>query len=98
MESLEKLRADYSSKGVEILGVTDEEPEVAQEWLSRNRRSLPTLTDPKRSLFDEYGVDQIPVVVVIGRDGKVVRCFVGLHRVSDLRAAVEAAVGERFSK
>jgi peroxiredoxin len=98
MESLEKLRADYSSKGVEVLGVTDEEPEVAQEWLSRNRRSLPTLTDPKRSLFDEYGVDQIPVVVVIGRDGKVVRFFVGLHRESDLRAAVEAAVGERFSK
>jgi peroxiredoxin len=92
MQVVEKLRDTYGAKGVELLGVTDEEATVASDWLVRHHRTLRTLTDPSRSLFDSYKVTAIPVVVVVGRDGRVVAFFEGLHRAAALGEALEKAL------
>ena len=89
---VEKLRDKYAGRGVEFVGITDDEPAVASAWLARNHRTLRSLADPTRAVFDHYEVNAIPVVVVIGHGGTVVDYFEGLHRETALQEALERAL------
>jgi peroxiredoxin len=92
MPLLEKLRDELKSQDVEIWGVTDERPDVARRWLAERKRSLPTLIDADRTLFRHYGIESIPVLVVIRGDGKVSSYVVGLRSERDLRADIAKAM------
>jgi peroxiredoxin len=95
MGVVEALRNEFVADGVEILGITDEEPAVAKEWLARYRRTVRTLADRSRGAFGQYGVDKIPVVVIVDRRGIIVARFDGLHTQARLRQALEKALGSR---
>ena len=95
MPLIERLRRELASQGVEVWGVTDEPSEKARRWLAEHRRSLPTLIDTSRTLFNRYEVRSIPVLVIIGRDGKVVSHVVGLRGEADLRASLQKAAEQK---
>lgn len=92
MPLLEELRDELKSQGVDIWGVTDEAPDVARRWLADKNRSLPTLIDANRELFEHYEIEEIPVVLVLRDDGTVSSHVVGLRGVVDLRADITAAM------
>ncbi len=92
MVLVERLRDELKSQGVEILGVTDEQPEAARRWLADRKRSLPTLIDAERTLFRHYAIESIPVLIIIRRDGKVSSYVVGLRGERDLRADIAKAM------
>ncbi len=45
-----------------------------------------------QELNQQYKLDALPVTVVFGRDGKLVKRFDGLTKEADLTAAVRAAL------
>jgi thiol-disulfide isomerase/thioredoxin len=90
MPVIEKLRAEYRNRGVEVWGVTNEPPDKALRWMKNYGRSLPTLFGD--NAFELYEVQSIPVTVVIDRKGLVQSYFVGLCGAADLRAAIDAAL------
>ena len=92
MPTVEKLRDEYRDRGLEVWGVTDDSAEKAQRFLSDNHRSLPTLMDHDRSVFKKYKIEGIPVVILIGRDGKVAQFWEGMQYEKDIQAALEVVL------
>ena len=89
MPLIEKLRDEYKSKGLEVYGVTDDAPDVAQKWMAQYHRTLLTLFDPERDAFKGYGVDGIPAVILIDRNGKIANYWLGMQPETSLRAAFD---------
>jgi peroxiredoxin len=92
MPTLETIEAEYKAKGVELWGVSSEEPSVVRKWLRQNQKTLKTLVDVKGDTSEEYHVEGIPALVVIGRDGKICSYYIGIQTEQSLRAAIEAAL------
>jgi cytochrome c biogenesis protein CcmG/thiol:disulfide interchange protein DsbE len=45
MPIVKKINDDYSARGLETWGVSDEKAKVVKEWLARNSWNLPVLLD-----------------------------------------------------
>ncbi len=92
MPLIEKLGEELKSRGVEVWGVTDEPADVARQWLAERKRTLPTLIDADHTLFRHYGIESIPVLMVIRSDGRVASYVVGMRGDRDLRADIANAM------
>ena len=71
MPRLEKLARDYRDRGVVLLGVNDEDPAISSEYLEKGGHALRSLVDRWQDVFKQYRISQIPAVIVIGRDGRI---------------------------
>jgi peroxiredoxin len=92
MPTLETIEAEYKAKGVELWGVSSEEPSAVKKWLNQNQKTLKTLVDAEGDTSEEYDVEGIPALVVIGRDGKIRSYYIGNQTEQSLRTAIEAAL------
>ncbi len=97
-----ELANEYKSKGVEVIGLTTEDPE-ADAQLVRDFSQQFKINYPigwaEMPLADQLmnGRDGIPQTIIIGRDGKVKQHFVGFNRtvsVPQMKAALDEAVAE----
>ncbi|WP_165067820.1 peroxiredoxin family protein [Paludisphaera rhizosphaerae] len=68
---------DKAYPGVEFLGVVDVEGGPAQRWAERLRIAYPMLTDPDLKIVRDYGVENSAYVVVIDRQGRIVKHWPG---------------------
>jgi peroxiredoxin len=75
-----------------VRGITNESAAKARAWLDRQGFELPTLVDHDRRVFGDYEAGQIPVSVVLDRDGNVVSYLQGLGGEAHFRAAIEKAL------
>ena len=73
MPKLEKLADEYHDRGVVLVGINDEEPSISSEYLKSGGHTLRSLVDRWQDVYKKYLVEQIPAVVVIGRDGQILR-------------------------
>jgi peroxiredoxin len=94
---IEKLQAEWEPQGLEVWAITNESAAKARAWLSRHRIGLRTLVDEDRNAFRAYEAEQIPVSVVLDRDGKVVSYIVGLGGETYFRTAIEKALATGLS-
>jgi thiol-disulfide isomerase/thioredoxin len=94
MPTLHELYRDWHPRGAEFVGVDSDGPmatrEELQAFLARNPFPYPVVLDD-RNVGGAYGVSSIPHVVIVGRDGKVVRVFVGGVGREQLDSALTAA-------
>jgi thiol-disulfide isomerase/thioredoxin len=97
---LVKIAKDYKSKGVEVIGLTNEDPEMFAEEVKKFVEDF-KINYPigwadgpmNRGLMRGRGA--IPQTYIIGRDGKVLKHFVGFNplvSVPQMKAAIDAAV------
>jgi peroxiredoxin/outer membrane lipoprotein-sorting protein len=94
MPILEKLHRDFKDKGLVVLGINNEQPDTAREFLAKTGYTYPTLADTGREVHRQYQVEGIPQVVVIDKEGKVTAHFVGFSPESSetkLREAIKKA-------
>jgi peroxiredoxin/outer membrane lipoprotein-sorting protein len=91
LPQMEKLHQEFKSKGLVVLGVNDEESEIAREFVKSNNYSFPTLSDTKRDVARLYKISAIPTLIVVDREGKISTHFVGVRSEQDVRAAVKKA-------
>jgi thiol-disulfide isomerase/thioredoxin len=80
MPTLHDLYRDWHPRGTEFIGIDTDGPMASrddlQAFLARNPFPYPVVVDD-RNAGGAYGVSSIPHIVIIGRDGKIVRVFVG---------------------
>jgi peroxiredoxin len=73
-----------------------EDKDTVQKFVTDTKLSIPVLLDSDGKVGQAYGVQGIPQTVVIGKDGKIRKVFVGTGPGSDdaIRAAVNKALAE----
>jgi peroxiredoxin/outer membrane lipoprotein-sorting protein len=91
LPEIEKIRHEFSDKGLVVLGINDEESGVVKSFVKKNQYDLPVLMDSKREVHRMYGARAIPTVIVIDRDGVIKAHYVGGRSREDLIAALRTA-------
>jgi thiol-disulfide isomerase/thioredoxin len=102
---LVKLNKEFRSRGLEIVGLSTEDPEVTAESVPAfvhnfnvDYRIGWATPDVARTLMQ--GKDAIPQSFVIARNGRVVRRFIGFSpsvTPPQIKAAIEEALNEKSS-
>ncbi len=87
-----QARKDHADKGLVVYAVNESEtvPQV-RAYLEKQKLDVPVLMDLASTVGRLYRADSIPLTVVVGRDGRVVRILVGVHEAEDLAAVLEEA-------
>ena len=96
MPDLERLRAQYESRGVVVVGVNQgESPQRAAAFATSLRIHFPIWIDSDQQYGRVFTALGLPTTVVIDRDGKVVHGFDGALTLEQMRAAVSPLVAAR---
>lgn len=94
MPTLHELHRAWHARGVEFVGINAEgrgtSPDDIRGFVARHPFPYPVVIDDKE-VGGLYGVHLLPHVVVIGRDGRIARVFVGGVSRAQLAAALDAA-------
>jgi thiol-disulfide isomerase/thioredoxin len=92
MPVVAKLEKETAGKGVKFFAVNlHEELADVREYVQAQKVAVPVLLDTDGAVGIAYGARSIPLTVIVGRDGKVVRSLVGVHPEDDLRDALREA-------
>ena len=95
LPGLSKIYEDLNPKGLEVYAIDLEEPrEKVQQSVDQLKLKMPVLLDEKSTVSKNYGVHGIPHTVLIGKDGKIAKVFVGSGQEKQIRAAAEAALAQ----
>ncbi|MCI0338270.1 MAG: TlpA family protein disulfide reductase [Acidobacteria bacterium] len=97
-----EMAKEYKSKGVEVIGLSTEDPETDAELVrefSKEFKINYPIGWAERPLAARLmnGKNGIPQKIIIGRDGKVKKHFVGFHpmlSIPQMRAVLDEAVAE----
>lgn len=90
-ESLPHTQKLHTS-GYRVLAVNvGESRETAQVFLAENGYSIPVVLDTALEVTNLFGVAGLPAFVLIGRDGSVIRQWVGAGHDEEIAAALKAA-------
>jgi thiol-disulfide isomerase/thioredoxin len=95
-----QIASEYKSKGVEVIGLTNENPQtdtqLVKDFSKEFKINYPIgWADMPMQIGLMQGRNGIPQTLIIGRDGKIRHHFVGFSApisVPQMKAAVEAAV------
>lgn len=88
---VDKLSRELADKGLVVLAITAESREQASAYLEKNKLGLRCLIDAGGKVNESYGIQAIPTVVVVDRNGNVSDFLVGLQTEKSLLAAVKKA-------
>lgn len=78
MPLLGEIVREFGDRGVELLAINmEEQPEQIKSMIERHKLKIPVALDRDGVVAARYAVTAIPQTVVIDRDGKVARLFVG---------------------
>ena len=84
--ALPEVLAFSQARDVEIVAISDEEPNVVRDFLKSYPEPFPSIvaTDRNRLTFQNYGVSGLPTVVLVDRDGVVQHFKAGYTRQGGL--------------
>ena len=89
---VEQANRDYAAKGLSVFAVNEREPESkVRAYLDQQKLDLPVLMDTSGNVGSIYRASSIPLTVIVGRDGNVLRILVGLHEAEDLADVLHEA-------
>ena len=97
-----QIAKDYKSKGVEVIGLTNEDPDTqaqdVKQFSEMYKINYPIgWADGPMQMGLMRGRGGIPQTYIIGRDGKLLKHFVGFNpfiSVKQMKAVLDAAVEE----
>jgi thiol-disulfide isomerase/thioredoxin len=90
---LDRIARRYQKKGLVVLGVNvDDPPQVATQYALQKGLSYPILVDGARDAATRYGVDKLPSVVVIDKQGNIAAYLTGIIDEVSLDEIVAAAL------
>ncbi len=89
---LTPLYAELKGQGVEFLAVNSgEEEDTVRSFVADTPFTYPVLLDPEDSLAAPYGVQALPTLVVVDREGKVTLFQEGISDAAELRREIARA-------
>lgn len=90
---LDRIAKRYEKQGLVVLGVNvDDPPEVARSHAQKQRLSYPIVMDTTRDASRKYSVEKLPSLVVIDREGRVVKYMTGLVDEASLDEVVASTL------
>lgn len=90
---LDRIARRYEKQGLVVLGVNvDDPPDVARSHAERQRLSYPIVMDTTRAASRNYSVEKLPSLVVIDREGRVVKYMTGLVDEASLDEVVASTL------
>jgi thiol-disulfide isomerase/thioredoxin len=95
LPELNKLYKDLKGRGMSAFAIDlEEDKDTVQPVAAKLIPDVPALLDEKGDVGKLYAVGGIPQTVVIGKDGKIKKVFIGAGSEAKIRAAVESALKE----
>jgi thiol-disulfide isomerase/thioredoxin len=95
MPDLSRLADAYRGKGVVVLTISSEEPEILRKFLAKYPQSTTTArftSDLPATGIQRMAYSGRPTTIVLGRDGHARRMLIGGRTYDELDAAVRAAM------
>ena len=95
MPDLSRLADAYRGKGVVVLTISDEEPDVLRKYLAQYPQTTMMArftSDAPRGKVQGMAYRGRPTTLVLNRDGSTRRMFLGKRSYGDFDAAVRAAM------
>jgi peroxiredoxin len=90
---LDRIARRYEKKGVVVMGINiDDPPDLARAFAKKKGLSYPILIDDTRQASRLYGVDKLPCLVVIDRQGQVMAYLTGVIDEGSLDEIIAAAL------
>ena len=87
---LDKLYKDKAADGLKVLAVNlKEEQDHVQDFVTKKGWKLPVILDSDGNVAEAYKASGIPETVVIGKDGKIKKIFVGSGNEKGIAEVVE---------
>jgi len=79
----------------EILAASiDEDTKSAEDFATEQKLNFPVLLDPRQRVANSYGVDGIPTMFIIDKDGKVIYGHAGFDMAMEFALARELGIKE----
>jgi cytochrome c biogenesis protein CcmG, thiol:disulfide interchange protein DsbE len=96
MPGLVRLSRELGPQGLAVVGVALDEggEEKVKRFVEELRVDYPVVMPEKMSQV-EFGLEGLPATVLVDREGRVAKIYVGAVREPDFRADVEALLMER---
>jgi peroxiredoxin len=92
LPELQALHAKHASKGFAVIGVTvDDRMALVEKATSRAKVTYPVV-QATPAVWSAYKVNALPSLVLVGRDGKIVKRFGGEADRAAMHAAIEEAI------
>lgn len=94
LPELQALQQKYAAKGFTVVGLTVEDrPALVKKAITNAKVTYPVAA-ADADTWNRYKVNALPSLVLIGRDGKIVRRFGGEADKKNLIDAIEAALAQ----
>ena len=77
---LNQLSENFSSTGLKVLGVNLNSPSIINQvrpWINKRKINFDISVDPKEKLAKTFGVDGLPTLFLIDKDGNIINETVG---------------------
>lgn len=88
---LQGLYGRFQSKGLVILGITDEPREKVMPFLAKYPMDYPVLLDPEGSTGKAFRVDSLPKNLVYDREGRLAAQSIDMRTMSQFLGMLKAA-------
>lgn len=71
--SLDRVQRRFGSRGVQVLGISTDTGDMGglSTWLESQKLGYPVLRDNHQVVSGRYGIEKLPLTVVVDRDGYV---------------------------
>jgi cytochrome c biogenesis protein CcmG/thiol:disulfide interchange protein DsbE len=86
-----EVNNEYKDRGVQFLGVSNEDVETIKDFVEKNGINYPILVD-RSNITNDWGIRAIPTTFILSSDGTVLFKNVGMLTKSQLEAAIEDAL------
>lgn len=92
LPELQALQAKYGDRGLAVVGVTvDDRPALVKKAAAQAKVTYPMLRATPE-VWNAYKVTALPALVLVGRDGKIIRRYGGEADRAAMIAEIEAAL------
>ncbi len=90
---LDRVAQRFQKQGLVVLGVNvSDTPEVVKAYAAKKNLSYPMVMDPGSEVAARYGVEKLPSLIVIDRQGNVTAYKIGVVDESSLSEIISAAL------
>jgi thiol-disulfide isomerase/thioredoxin/outer membrane lipoprotein-sorting protein len=93
---LDQIYQQMKDQGVKVVAVNQQEPkETVQKFEDDKKLSLTIALDVEGKTSDAFGIQAIPMTVVVGKDGIVRKVFIGAGNEDGIQKELTAAVNAK---
>jgi cytochrome c biogenesis protein CcmG/thiol:disulfide interchange protein DsbE len=90
---LDRVSRKHRDKGLVVVGVnTNDQPGLAPAFAQQKGLSYPIVYDIEDAVARRYGVTNLPTLVAIGADGKIIAVHTGMESESGIEELVTKAM------